>query len=47
LVVEWWVYHRGLRRLPRVTLSGLRRSKSGRARPTFKRRARQSLTRSR
>jgi hypothetical protein len=47
LVVEWWFYHRGLRRLPRVTLSGLRRNKSGRTRPTFKRRARQSLSRSR
>ncbi len=24
LVIEWWVYHRSLRRIPRVTLAGLR-----------------------
>jgi len=24
LLVEWWVYHRSLRRIPRVTLGGLR-----------------------
>ncbi len=30
LAVEWWAYHRSLRRIPRVTLAGLR---SGRAQP--------------
>lgn len=47
LMVEWWFYHRGLRRLPHITLSGLRRHRSSQTRPMFKRRARQSLPRSR
>ena len=32
LVVEWWVYHRSLRRIPRVTLGGLRGRRAGRLR---------------
>jgi Ca-activated chloride channel family protein len=34
LVVEWWVYHRTLRRIPRVTLGGLR---GGSRRPSERR----------
>jgi hypothetical protein len=54
LAVEWWVYHRSLRRIPRVTLAGLRTtrlSERGRLRVRFDRwlarRRRSRLTRMR
>ncbi len=43
LLAEWWVYHRSLRRIPRVTLAGLRAGyvqESGRLRGWFSRRGR-------
>jgi hypothetical protein len=32
LAAEWWVYHRSLRRIPRVTLAGLRTTQAGQRR---------------